>query len=85
MVGSTLLFLNVLRILPPANPPQSRRTLCWSVTGAKNGCSAAGYPEGKPAALSGRGFVLPDAKEQVHEKTDLELVTWPVIKDGETY
>jgi hypothetical protein len=29
---------------------------------------------------SGRGFVLPDAKEQVHEKTDLELVTWLVIK-----
>ncbi len=30
---------------------------------------------------SGRGFVLPDAKEQVHEKTDLELVTWLVIKE----
>ena len=29
---------------------------------------------------SGRAFVLPDAKEQVHEKTDLELVTWLVIK-----
>ena len=29
---------------------------------------------------SGRGFVLPNAKEQVHEKTDLELVTWLVIK-----
>jgi hypothetical protein len=29
---------------------------------------------------SGRGFVLPDATEQVHEKTDLELVTWLVIK-----
>ena len=29
---------------------------------------------------SGRGFVLPDAKEQVHEKTDLELVTWIVVK-----
>ncbi len=27
-----------------------------------------------------RDFVLPDAKEQVHEKTDLELVTWLVIK-----
>ncbi len=33
---------------------------------------------------SGRGFVLPDAKEQVHEKTDLELVTWLVITDGTT-
>ncbi|MEP6670303.1 MAG: helicase-related protein [Chthoniobacter sp.] len=29
---------------------------------------------------SRRGFVLPDAKEQVHDKTDLELVTWLVIK-----
>jgi len=30
---------------------------------------------------SGRGFVLPNAKEQVHEKTDLELVTWLVIRE----
>ena len=30
---------------------------------------------------SGRGFVLPNAREQVHEKTDLELVTWLVIKE----
>ena len=30
---------------------------------------------------SGRGFVLPNAQEQVHEKTDLELVTWLVIKE----
>ena len=29
---------------------------------------------------SGRGFVLPNEQEQVHEKTDLELVTWLVIK-----
>jgi superfamily II DNA or RNA helicase len=29
---------------------------------------------------SGRGFVLPNAQEQVHQKTDLELVTWLVIK-----
>ena len=28
---------------------------------------------------SGRGFVLPNALEQVHEKTDLDLVTWLVI------
>jgi hypothetical protein len=33
---------------------------------------------------SGRGFVLPDAKEQVHAKTCLELATWLVIKDGKT-
>lgn len=30
---------------------------------------------------SGRGFILPNAHEQVHEKTDLELVTWLVIKE----
>ena len=29
---------------------------------------------------SGRGFIMPDAKQQVHEKTDLELITWLVIK-----
>jgi hypothetical protein len=31
---------------------------------------------------SGRGFVLPNAKEQIQENTDLELVTWLVIKDS---
>jgi len=31
---------------------------------------------------TGRGFVLPDEREQVNEKTDLELVTWLVIKEG---
>ena len=30
---------------------------------------------------SARGFILPDEREQVHEKTDLELVTWLVIKE----
>jgi hypothetical protein len=33
---------------------------------------------------SGRGFGLPDAMGQVHEKTYLELVNWLVIKDGKT-
>ena len=33
---------------------------------------------------SGRGFVLPDAMGQVHEKTYRELVTRLVIKDGKT-
>jgi hypothetical protein len=33
---------------------------------------------------SGRGFGLPDAIEQVHEKTYLERVTRLVIKDGKT-
>lgn len=32
---------------------------------------------------SGRGFVLPNAHEQIHEKTDLELVTWLVIKGAQ--
>jgi len=32
---------------------------------------------------SGRGFILPNAQEQVHDKTDLELVTWLVIKNLE--
>lgn len=31
---------------------------------------------------SGRGFVLPSVQEQIHEKTDLELVTWLVIKEA---
>jgi SNF2 family DNA or RNA helicase len=31
--------------------------------------------------FSGRGFILPIEQEQVHEKTDLELVTWLVIKE----
>lgn len=29
---------------------------------------------------SGRDFILPNTQEQVHEKTDLELITWLVIK-----
>ena len=32
---------------------------------------------------SGRSFVLPNAQEQVHDKTDLELVTWIVITNHE--
>lgn len=28
---------------------------------------------------SGRSFVLPNEQEQVHDKTDLDLVTWLVI------
>ncbi len=31
---------------------------------------------------SGRGFVLPDEQDQVNEKTDLELVTWIVVKQS---
>ncbi len=29
---------------------------------------------------SGRGFVLPNLRDQVHEKSELELVTWLVVK-----
>jgi SNF2 family DNA or RNA helicase len=29
---------------------------------------------------SGRGFVLPDEKDQVNEKSDLDLITWLVVK-----
>jgi hypothetical protein len=29
---------------------------------------------------SSRSFILPNEKEQVHEKTDLELITWLVIR-----
>ena len=43
---------NVLRILPPANPPRSKRTPAGAQAKATNRCSAAGDPEGKPAALS---------------------------------
>ena len=32
--------------------------------------------------LSGREFVLPDEDEQVNEATDLDLVTWLVIKES---
>ena len=28
-----------------------------------------------------RGSVLPNTHEQIHEKTDLELVTWLVINE----
>lgn len=31
---------------------------------------------------SGRGFVLPDEQDQVNETTDLELVTWMVVKSS---
>ncbi len=31
---------------------------------------------------SGRGFVLPDEQDQVNEATDLELITWMVVKNS---
>ncbi len=44
---------------------------------------AATYRKRAASGLqSGRGFVLPNEQDQVHEKTDLELVTWLVIKEG---
>jgi len=47
----------------------------------KSALAAAFRKRAASGLQSGRGFVLPDAKEQVHEKTDLELVTWLVIKN----
>jgi uncharacterized protein YoxC len=32
-----------------------------------------------PVVEGSRSFVIPNEQEQVHEKTDLELVTWLVI------
>jgi hypothetical protein len=29
---------------------------------------------------TGRGFILPDEQDQVNEKSDLELITWVVVK-----
>lgn len=44
---------------------------------------AATFRKRAAASLqSARGFVLPNALEQIHEKTDLELVTWLVIKEN---
>jgi hypothetical protein len=33
---------------------------------------------------SGRDFVIPDKQEQATESSDFELITWLVIKSGET-
>ena len=40
---------------------------------------AATFRKRVASVQSGRGFVLPNAQEQVHDTTDLELVTWLVI------
>lgn len=45
---------------------------------------AATYRKRAASGLqSGRGFVLPNAQQQVHDKTELELVTWLVIKEDQ--
>jgi hypothetical protein len=33
---------------------------------------------------SGRDFVIPDKREQATDASDFELITWLVIKSGET-
>ena len=33
---------------------------------------------------SGRNFVIPDRQEQATDGSDFELITWLVIKSGET-
>lgn len=37
-------------------------------------------PRAPRGLQSGQGLVLPNAQEQAHENTHLELVTWLVIK-----
>ena len=34
---------------------------------------------------SGRGFIIPDKQEQATDATDFELITWLVIKSGNTH
>ena len=52
----------------------------------RTACRGMLQPRWVKRATSGlqsqRGFVLPEAKDQVHDKTDLELVTWLVIKSS---
>jgi len=50
---------------------------------AVNSLSATFRKRAATGLQSSRGFVLPNAQEQIHEKTDLELVTWLVIKSGQ--
>ena len=42
---------------------------------------AATFRKRAAGGLGSHGFVLPDEQQQVHEQTDLELVTWLVIKE----
>ena len=43
---------------------------------------AATFRQRAAAGLqSGRGFVLPNEQEQIRDRSDLELVTWLVIKE----
>ena len=50
---------------------------------AVNSLSATFRKRAASGLQSSRGFVLPNAQEQIHEKTDLELVTWLVIKSDQ--
>ena len=58
------------------------KLFCYSISeNAVNFSLAASFRKRAASGLqSGRGFVLPNAHEQVHEKTELELVIWLVIK-----
>ena len=51
---------------------------------AVNSLSATFRKRAASGLQSSRGFVLPNAQEQIHEKTDLELVTWLVIKSDQS-
>jgi len=50
---------------------------------AVNSLSATFRKRAASGLQSSRGFVLPNAYEQINEKTDLELVTWLVIKSDQ--
>ena len=50
---------------------------------AVNSLSATFRKRAASGLQSSRGFVLPNAQEQINEKTDLELVTWLVIKSDQ--
>ena len=50
---------------------------------AVNSLSATFRKRAASGLQSSRGFVLPNAHEQINEKTDLELVTWLVIKSDQ--
>jgi hypothetical protein len=49
------------------------------IAGSLQSLSQQALREYTPVVEGSRSFVIPNEQEQVHEKTDLELVTWLVI------
>jgi len=64
------------------NPVSDMKTYDTLLKRAVDSLAATFRQRAASGLQSGCGFVLPSTHEQVHEKTDLELVTWLVIKDG---